>query len=105
MKSRNNKPTKYKLVCTCGKPFEAAYMYAKYCSDECRKKGRRDQIAEKDRGFTEITAMLCQKWHKEGMSVKSIADVLRRSPESVRKALKVKLPRYQQAIVDEVKND
>lgn len=103
--ARNNLPTKYKLICTCGKPFEASYLHAKYCSDECRKKGRSIQTPERDREFTELTAMLCQKWRKEGMSVKAIADVLKRSPDSVRKALKVKLPRYQQAIVDEVGND
>jgi hypothetical protein len=46
---------------------------------------------DRDREHTVDTAYLCQKWHREGMSIKQIGDMLYRSTGSVKKALSVQL--------------
>lgn len=82
---------KHEAVCrNCGKVFLTADK-AVYCSAECRITAARAPMRDKDREHTVDTAYLCQKWHREGMSIKQIGDMLYRSTGSVKKALSVQL--------------
>ena len=82
---------KHEEVCrNCGKVFLTADK-AVYCSVECRKTAARAPMRDKDREHTGDTAYLCQKWRGEGMTVGQIAEILRRSAQSVKKALAVQL--------------
>lgn len=83
----------------CGKDFEPRQRNHIYCGYRCRlqreydrRKGIASVKVEQERAeMTELTPYLCQKWRREGMAVRQIADILRRSTESVRKALDVPL--------------
>lgn len=55
-----------------------------YICPDC--KGNKEK--QMNRIFTKDTVFLVCKWYGEGMSVKRIADVLKRSEENVRLALK-----------------
>lgn len=88
----------------CGKIFVATRINARFCCPTCcrawdrqRQKLRTAQkrIENKstilNRPFTVDTPFLCQKWHKEGMTVKELATLLERSVENVEEALRVEL--------------
>lgn len=103
-KTRENKrrsAQKHTMICHfCGKPFEAADR-AVYCSKDCRVAAAKAPLRDKNREFTPDTPYLCQKWRREGMSVKKIAEILLRSTESVRKALAVPLTAEQYRDMEE----
>ena len=84
----------------CGKRFATDNSKAVYCSNECKFAASTDKRGDKDREFTPLTAYLCQKWRKEGMAVKEISLILHRTPENVRKALRVKLSPGQYAAME-----
>ena len=88
----------------CKRYFWTTRPEKKYCSQECYREGTLKRLKMKratsrnfskysvrNRNFTEDTPYLCQKWLKEGMSVREIADCLDRSITSVEMALKVPL--------------
>lgn len=87
-KWRLNHPRVKKVCRQCGGQFVARSNSAVYCM-ECRD--AKAPAKDRDRKHTPDTAYLCQKWHREGMSARQIADILRRSAGSVRKALAVPL--------------
>lgn len=78
---------KYKYTKTiscnvCGKPFERSFE--QIVCPECEK----DREKSLNRIFTKDTVFLVCKWYGEGMSIKRIANVLKRNEENVRLALK-----------------
>ena len=81
----------HEVVCRyCGTVFLTS-SNAVFCSGECRSAMTRAPVKDRDREHTTDTAYLCQKWRREGLSVRQIADILGRTAESVRKALAVPL--------------
>lgn len=92
---------KHEAVCrNCGKVFMTADK-AVYCSAECRITAARAPMRDKDREHTVDTAYLCQKWYREGMDTREIAEILRRSVESVNLALAVRLGPEDYAMMEE----
>ena len=69
------------------------------------KKRRLQKAAEPplnlNRPYTPDTVYLIHKWHREGMKVKEIAELLNRSVENVQKALRKPLTRGQEKILKE----
>ena len=96
----NGTKPKTKICKNCGKPFTTCNRRKVYCSDACMGQAYRSPKGDKNREFTPLTPYLCQKWRKEGMSVKEIALILHRTPENVRKALRVKLSPGQYAAME-----
>lgn len=70
----------------CGIELKPLPNKARAYSIMCEK-CRNDIPAQLNRPYTKDTAFLIRKWYSEGMSVKKIADVLKRSEENVRLAL------------------
>ncbi|WP_101908854.1 hypothetical protein [Marasmitruncus massiliensis] len=96
----DNNPEVTKTCAVCGKPFQTRIKNDVYCSDECKDKAsQRENVLNRD--YTELTPYLCQKWRREGMSIKKIAALVSRSPENVRKALKIRLSREDYATMEE----
>ena len=95
---------RYQITCKfCGTPFGSNFKHSKFCSDECRGKVRGQKGLAKyipDRDFTPDTPFYCQKWYREGMSIKDIANALSRSEGSVIRALQTPLSANHQAIVE-----
>ena len=91
---KERKPFKKKCF-ECGKVFMTKANNAKYCSKKCKRKhvteSEKGTRGGKDRKFTPMTPYLCQKWHREGMPTRQIAEILNRSVENVKSALDVKL--------------
>lgn len=61
-------------------------------------------MKERERPFTPLTPYLCRKWLREGWSVEEIAEILFRSPESVRAALEAPLRPGDGALMREFEN-
>ncbi len=80
-------PRTQKICLQCGNQFIARSRSTVLCR-ACRE-ALTDN--DRDREHTVDTAYLCQKWHREGMSIKQIGDMLYRSTGSVKKALSVQL--------------
>lgn len=53
------------------------------------------------RPLTEDTAYLCQKWRREGMSVRETAIILSRPEKDILAALAVRLPKKRLAVMEE----
>lgn len=98
----------------CGQYFE--YDPAKkqlYCCSKCRweannrKRKRKREYRKREpapgpnRPYTDDTIYLIHKWHKEGMDSKEIADLLMRSEENVRRALREPLTSEQEKTMEE----
>lgn len=86
----------------------------KYCCRKCcmsvhnradNKRRRLQKAAEPpldlNRPYTSDTVYLIQKWHREGMKVKEIAELLNRSVENVQVALQSPLTRGQEKAISE----
>lgn len=100
----------------CGQYFE--YNPARkqlYCCSKCRweannRKRKRKRPYHKrqpelkpdlNRPYTDDTIYLVHKWHREGMDSKEIADLLMRSEENVRRALREPLTSEQEKTMEE----
>lgn len=98
----DNNPEVTKTCAICGKPFQTRIKNDVYCSDECKDKASQHERENAlNRDYTELTPYLCQKWRREGMSIKKIAALVSRSPENVRKALKIRLSKEDYATMRE----
>lgn len=87
---KTDKPTYQKICITCGQPFTTHNPRTLYCTSKCKNAKYRVR-RNADREFTSLTPYLCQKWRREGMSVRMIAQTLNRSVENVKRALSVPL--------------
>lgn len=74
----------------CGKDYLEKRSGSAFCSPHCRSEYKNSKGG--NRPFTQDTVYLCQKWQREGLQVRSIAKILRRSPENIMQALEIKLP-------------
>ena len=100
----------------CGKYFE--YNPARkqiYCCSKCRQEANNRKRKRKrpyhkrqpelkpdlNRPYTDDTIYLVHKWHREGMDSKEIAELLMRSEENVRQALRKPLARGQEKAIIE----
>lgn len=74
----------------CEKEFKSVRK-KRFCSQTCAGLARvmRSGPDAYDRPYTKDTARLIRRWHKSGDSIESIAILLRRSPDNIRKALEV----------------
>lgn len=88
--SQKPKPIIHKICIECGKSFTASRSTAEYCSSACKNEKYKVK-GNKNRKFTELTPYLCQKWHREGMSIRLIAELLNRSIQNIKIALAVPL--------------
>lgn len=110
---RREREKRYHIVCGyCGERFESAYADKKYCSEKCKRRmhylrGRYGTVeTQKEeqyvpRPVTADTAFLVQKWHREGDSVKEIADLLERDEAQIRQLLNCPLTKYQLHAMEE----
>ena len=86
----------------------------KYCCRKCcmsvlnraenkRLRGQRklEPPPDLNRPYTDDTIYLIHKWHKEGIKVEEIAELLMRSEENVRQALREPLTREQEEAMEE----
>lgn len=97
----------------CGKWFEAARPNQIYCCQKCgksfhnraenkiRRKLRKTSLSGPNRPYTADTIYLIHKWHREGMDSKEIGDLLMRSVENVRQALREPLTYSQEKTMEE----
>lgn len=90
-------PRTQKICLQCGKQFIARSRSTVLCR-VCRE-ALTDN--DRDREHTVDTAYLCQKRHREGMDTREIAEILRRSVESVNLALAVRLGPEDYAMMEE----
>ncbi len=67
----------------CGLKFETSYSGGVIRCSECSK----NKAAALERPYTRDTVFLVCKWFGEGMTVESIAELLSRSQDNIRKEL------------------
>lgn len=84
------KQTYQKVCIECGRTFLTHNKRTAYCSDKCIN-AKYLVKKNQDREFTSLTPYLCQKWRREGMPIRQIADTLNRSIQNVKQALAVPL--------------
>lgn len=56
------------MICKqCGREFQASYIYTKYCSEECRKKAKREQARKQiaQLNASSAKAKTLTEWCKE----------------------------------------
>ena len=97
-------------LCGAWFAYNPKIPWKKYCSKECLKKataeGRKTDYPagspeSLNRPYTDDTIYLIHKWHKEGIKVEEIAELLMRSEENVQVALQSPLTRGQEKAISE----
>lgn len=85
--SKGSKKGKTKIItCSvCGQKFKTSYAGGTINCPDCS--GNRKKALE--RPYTRDTVFLVCKWYGEGMTVKSLAGLLNRSEDNIRKALEL----------------
>ena len=97
-------------LCGAWFAYNPKIPWKKYCSKECLKRataeGRKTDYPagtteSLNRPYTADTVYLIHKWHREGMTVEEIGDLLMRSEENVRQALQEPLTYSQEKTMSE----
>lgn len=85
----------------CGNVFETKIESQLYCSPACRTIASKIRNVSEgpNRKFTKDTVFLSHKYIEEGMSIEEVSKMIKRSIESIRKALEMPITPYQEACI------